>query len=253
MQTFRGNILSKNLIYTGKVRHRRFTPKSHEFSYRLFMFCFDISNIETAFNNIPQVSTEKFNWFSFYRKNYLKNPDLSLDQAVRELLRENYNIYPTGKIYLLTQLACLGYCFNPISLYLVFKENSNELQFVIAEVTNTPWSEKHLYVLSNPVKSRSHVYHFHFNKKLHVSPFMAMGYRYQLNIKLDDNHIIVHMNSYYDEECHFDATLTLKATSSTTKTFWRFPLIAYKVITAIYWQAFKLWIKGVPYHPHPKK
>ncbi len=217
------------------------------------MFLFDIKNIERTFKNISQISIEKFNWFSFYRKNYLINTHLTLDEAARKLVNDKYDVYPTGKIYLLTQLACFGYCFNPISLYFVFKENSNELQFLIIEVTNTPWSKKHLYVLSNGINSRPHIYHYNFKKELHVSPFMAMEYEYQLNLKLEDNNIIVHINSQSDRECHFDATLTLKATNSPTRTFWRFPLIAYKVISAIYWQAFKLWIKGVPYHPYPKK
>lgn len=133
--------MTNNLLYIGKVRHRRFIPKIHEFSYRLFMFYFDINNIQETFKNIRQISIEKFNWYSFYRKNYLSNPDISLDQFVRQIIYEKHQIYPNGKIYLLTHLSCLNYCFNPISLYFVFNENIDELEFLIAEVTNTPWSE----------------------------------------------------------------------------------------------------------------
>lgn len=245
-----------NLIYTGKIRHRRFTPKVHEFSYNLFMFCFDVDKIDTVFRAVSQVSVEKFNWFTFKRKNYLIHPEIPLGLLARKLISEKYGIYPTGKIVLLTNLSCFNYCFNPISLYFIFKENSDEIDYLIVEVTNTPWDERHFYLLTNPISTNKHIYKYHFKKELHVSPFMAMDYEYQLNLKIVDKKIIVHMKNYHQGKVHFDATLALSSipTSTTaTKTFLRFPFITYTVTAAIYWQAFKLWLKGVSFHPHPKK
>lgn len=243
-----------SVIYSGKVRHRRFIHTWHEFSYRLFMFCFDIAAIDVEFKNIPQVSVEKFNWFSFRRKNYLANSEIQLDQAARELVKEKQGIYPTGKIYLLTHLSCLGYCFNPISLYFVFKNDSQELDFLIVEVTNTPWGEKHSYVLANPAKPHQNIYKYNIKKELHVSPFLAMDYEYQFSLKVDNQKIILHIENYRQQKLHFDATLSLSPvplnTISATKVFLNFPLITHKVSASIYWQAFKLWVKGVPFHAH---
>jgi DUF1365 family protein len=242
-----------SIVYQGTVRHRRFTIKPHEFSYSLFMFCFNTAAFDTEFKKISQVSNEKFNWFSFRRKNYLKN-SMPLDQAARSLINEQQGVYPTGKIYLLTNLSCFGYCFNPISLYFIFNPDSEELDFMIVEVTNTPWGEKHAYVVGNPEKIRSDIYKFTFTKKLHVSPFLQMDYEYHLKVKINQNSIIVHIENYHQKELHFDATLSLSpAPRPLIKTFLRFPLITYKISAAIYWQALKLWLKGIPFHSHPRK
>jgi len=244
----------ENLIFTGIVRHRRFRPKRHRFSYKLFMFCFDIGNLNNSFKDIKQVSLEKFNWFSFRRKNYLSHPEIPLDEFARQLVFRKFNTYPKGKIYLLTHLSCLGYCFNPISLYFIFDETHQQLDYLILEVTNTPWGEKHNYVLESLEKPKNEVYHYQFQKELHVSPFMAMNYQYRFNLKLNKQKIIVHMENHINGEKDFDATLLLKATAPRSfKTVFRDnSLITYKLAAAIYWQALKLWMKGVPFHSHPK-
>jgi uncharacterized protein len=246
----------ESLIFTGIVRHRRFTPKRHQFSYKLFMFCFDIGDLPNSFKQIKNVSIEAFNWFSFRRKNYMSHPDTPLDEYARQLVASKFNTYPKGKIYLLTNLSCLGYCFNPISLYFIFDETNQQLDYLIIEVTNTPWGEKHNYVLSSLARSKNDVYDFKFQKELHVSPFMAMNYNYQFNLKLNRQKIIVHMENHIDGKKDFDATLILKAAAQNASSFKKilrhFPLITYKVAAAIYWQALKLWMKGVPFHTHPK-
>lgn len=245
-----------NLIFTGKVRHRRLTPKKHYFSYKLFMFCFDIGDLSNAFKSIKQISIEQFNWFSFHRKNYLSQPEMTLDEYARQLVVEKFNHYPKGKIYLLTHLSCLGYCFNPISLYFILDETNQQLDYLILEVTNTPWGEKHNYVLESLEKPKNEVYRYQFQKELHVSPFMAMHYEYHVNLKLSKQKITVHMENHMDGKKDFDATLMLTASAqkatSLTKVFRKFPLITYKVAAAIYWQALKLWLRGVPFHCHPK-
>ena len=137
-----------NVLFKGTLRHRRFVPKKHQFSYKLFMFCFDIKHVFNSFLNIKQVSVEKFNWFSFRRKNYLSHPEIALDDYARQLIWAKFNVNPKGNIYLLTQLSCLGYCFNPISIYFVFDETNRFIDFLLLEVTNTPWGEKHNYILN---------------------------------------------------------------------------------------------------------
>lgn len=246
----------ENLIFTGIVRHRRFTPKKHQFSYNLFMFCFDTGDPSNSFKDIKEVSIEQFNWFSFRRKNYLSHPEIPLDEYAKQLVVAKFNTYPKGKVYLLTQLSCLGYCFNPISLYFIFDETNQQLDYLIIEVSNTPWGEKYNYVLESSGKPKNEVYYYQFQKEFHVSPFMSMNYEYQFNLKLNKQKITVHMENHIDGKKDFDATLTLKASPqraiSCTKVFRRYPLITYKVVISIYWQALKLWMKGVPFHSHPK-
>ena len=245
-----------SLIFTGEVRHRRFAPKPHTFSYKLFMFCFDIAQINAAFKDIKPISLEQFNWFTFARKNYLINSELSLDECARQLVFAKFATYPKGKIYLLTHLSCFGYCFNPISLYFIFDDTNHYLDYLILEVTNTPWGERHHYILAHPKRPIEGNYQFQFEKELHVSPFLAMNYRYQFNTKLTKQEIIVHMENHSAEKKDFDVTLKLKAvdekTTSFNKVFSSYPLITHKVVAAIYWQALQLWMKGIPFHSHPK-
>jgi len=244
----------ENLIFTGQVRHRRFAPKSHQFLYKIFMFCFDVSEIDNTFKDIKQVSIEKFNWFSFKRKNYLNDSTTKLNKYARQLIMNRFGTYPQGKIYLLTQLSCLGYCFNPISIYFIFDEENKNLDYLILEVTNTPWGERHNYILKHTAKPKNGIYFYQFQKELHVSPFMSMNYVYQFNLKLNKEKIVVHMQNSIQGKKDFDATLILKAQDSCEikKVFFNYPLISYKVSAAIYWQALKLWIKGFPFYAHPR-
>ncbi len=247
----------ENLIFTGMVRHRRFTPKPHHFSYKLFMFCFDIADPDAAFKDMKHVSIEKFNWFSFRRKNYLNHPDVSLDEYARQLVAAKFNKYPKGKIYLLTHLACLGYCFNPISVYFIFDEDKQLLDYLIIEVTNTPWGEKHHYVLERSTRLKNGGYRFQFKKELHVSPFMSMNYEYQFNLRFTKQTISIHMENQFNDRKDFDATLKLTALSQNANAFKNElrhdRLITYRIVVAIYWQALKLWMKKIPFRSHPKK
>lgn len=248
-------LVFNSVLFTGTLRHRRFTPSPHQFTYRLFMFCLDINTIAHSLQHIKYASFEKFNWFSFRRKNYLSQPDVALDDYARQVVQQKLNLYPQGKIFLLTQLSCLGYCFNPISIYFIFDKANQYLEYLLLEVTNTPWGEKHNYVLQSMEKSKNSVYHYEFEKELHVSPFMAMNYKYQVTIKLTEQKIIVQMENHKNGNKDFDATLTLDAVpkkgNSFKAIFIRFPLITYKVSAAIYWQALKLWLKKVPVYFHP--
>jgi DUF1365 family protein len=247
----------ENCIYVGKVRHRWFSPRLHEFTYKLFMFCFDINKIAENFQSSWWCGSQRFNWFGFNRKNHLGSSEVPLDQAVREFIKEKTGSLPLGKIFLLTHLSCVGYCFNPISVYLVFRQDSTEIEMLIAEVTNTPWGERHYYILNNQQEIKKNIYQYVFQKAMHVSPFMAMDYEYRLNFKLDDRQLILHMDSYKNAEHHFDATLSLDSMPMNAvnirKMLLRFPFMTFKVVAAIHWEALKLLLKGVPIHSHPKK
>ena len=148
-------------------------------------------------------------------------------------------------VFLLTGLSYLGYCFNPISVYLCFCEE--KLVAIITEVTNTPWREKKCYVLE-PEEIKKDLYKVSFKKKLHVSPFLKMDYCYNMRLKLSENQIIIHINNTQNNNVHFDATLSLRCKPMSHLTMalalLKYPLMSVKVILAIHWEAFKLLIKG---------
>ena len=242
-----------NKLFHGTVRHRRHTVKYHEFSYKLFMVHVDIGNIQKIFKPYWLWSVERFNYVSFYRKNYFGPKDEPLLQTVKTRIAAHSG-QEIDKVYLLTNLSYLGYCFNPISLYFCF--NNNELVNIIAEVSNTPWRETKVYILDPEEKSEGY-YQTVFEKKLHVSPFLGMDYRYQFNCKYTDNKIMVHLENWQNDERHFDATLDLTGVEMNHHNLrWaliRHPIMTIKVIFAIHWQALKLWLKRVPVFTHQEQ
>jgi DUF1365 family protein len=248
--------MSGNQIFLGKVRHRRFLPKVHQFNYATFMHYLDLSSLGTVFNSIPFCSYEKFNWLSFFRKNYAGDPAQTLDQSIRQHILEKTGKIVTGKIYLLTQLSCLGYCFNPISIFFI-DNTEQQIEMLVLEVSNTPWGEKHRYILDNPTLIKDNVYQFAFQKVLHVSPFMTMDFFYRFNIKKTHERMIIHMENLKDQVKYFDATLTLSSKpldkTNTKLVLMKHPFMQFKVITGIYWQALKLWLKRIPFQTHPRK
>jgi DUF1365 family protein len=167
-------------------------------------------------------------------------------------------IRPTGKIRLLTHLRYFGYNFNPVSFYYVFDEADQRVETIVAEITNTPWKQRHCYVLSTS-RSEQHNQHWHweFDKHFHVSPFMPMDMDYRWRFSAPDAVLRVHMENWQDDAKQFDATLTLKrqeiSSASLARALLAFPLMTLQVVTLIHWQALKLFLKRVPFFTHPDK
>jgi len=235
----------RSQVCTGIVKHQRHVEKSHQFKYNVFMMLLDLDELNHIFDNYWLWSVEKFNLASFKRKNYFDKGNEALIDSVKKLIDKRTG-NKIDKVFLLTNLSCLGYCFNPISIY--FCHNKGKLVNCIIEVTNTPWGESHQYIL-DPILIKKDIYKMSFKKVLHVSPFMTMDYEYQLKCKYSENSIIVYIENIKDGSCHFDATLSLTRLNinhkSLASTLIKFPFMTGKVILAIYWQALKLWIKGV--------
>ena len=134
-------------LYEGTVRHRRLTPVAHQFRHSLFMMYLDLDELPTLFRNRWFWSNERFNVATFRRSDHFGDPAVSLEETVRALVESRTGRRPTGPIRLLTHLRYFGYCFNPLSVYFCFANDGQSLDTVVAEVSNTPWGERHCYVL----------------------------------------------------------------------------------------------------------
>ena len=238
-------------LYLGQVRHRRFQPHRHAFRYRLFMVYLDLTELEQVFARRWLWSTRRPALAWFRRADHAGDPRLPLDAWVRQRVREATGRQPQGPIRLLTQLRYFGYCFNPISIYYCFTPDGEHLEAMVAEVTNTPWRERHCYVLPAAGNRQDYL----FPKMLHVSPFMPLDLDYRWRCNTPGATLGVHMDVLQHGEKLFDATLSLRRQAITgpalAAVLCRFPVMTLKVIAAIYWEALRLWWKKTPLFDHP--
>lgn len=245
-------------LYEGIVVHRRFRPTAHHFAYTLFMLYLDLEEIDEVFRGRLLWSSRFPTVGRFSRKDFLGDPTVPLDDAVREAVQTELGSRPAGPIRLLTQLRYFGFFLNPVCFYYCFDKNEEHIEAVVAEVTNTPWGEKQVYVwpgdgigLTDDRPKRL------FPKEMHVSPFMAMEQHYRCTLTAPGDAVVSRIQNIDKEGRIFEATLALKRRALTTANLSRmllnYPFMTGKIAIAIYVEAFRLWRKRIPFVRHPGK
>lgn len=247
----------KSCIYEGQVSHTRTSPVTHRFSYRLFMMYLDLDELPALFRNRWFWSDSRTALARFRRSDHLGPSEMPLAEAVRQRVEAEFGVRPAGPIRLLTNLSYFGYCFNPVSFYYCFKEDGETVEYIVAEVNNTPWGERDTYVMDCSGKDAASSWRFQPRKKMHVSPFMPMDLEYSWVLSLPADSLSVFMANSRDGQRIFDATLKLNRSAITGRSLasvlLRFPFMTAKTVVAIYWEALRLWIKRCPLYPHPQK
>lgn len=240
-------------IYEGRVRHRRMAERAHEFDYDLFMMYVDLDEVEALCALSPFWSTRRFAPAWFRRRDFLPDRPGGLRAAVLDALGEkgadNRDI---GPIRVLTHLRYWGLSFNPISIYYCFAPDGITLRHALLEVHNTPWNERHLYLLGaddQPFREAA------LAKDFHVSPFMPMDMQYAFRFNTPGERLSFHMENHRDGAKAFDATLSLQrreiSGAALNAILLRYPAMTLSVVAGIYWQALRLLLKGVRFHAHP--
>ncbi|WP_020209622.1 DUF1365 domain-containing protein [Gilvimarinus chinensis] len=240
----------ESAIYSGWVRHRRFTPRRHEFSYQQHLFFMDLDKLPELFSVGRLWSLNKTNLGSFRREDYMAPTDQGLKEVVLKKASPLLQREGVTQVFLLANLRLWGFCFNPVSLYYVYQDSV--LKGIVAEVNNTPWNERHTYVV--PMGDNQKARDVRFPKTFHVSPFNPMDMDYHWFSSCPGETLSVHMENHKGGEKHMDATLTLEKknwnAAHLNRMLWRTPYNSIKVPAAIYWQALKLWLKRVPVYDH---
>ena len=245
-------------IYEGQVRHSRYSPVPHDFRYRMFLMYLDLDELPTVFRGRWLWSASRRALARFRREDHIGPTHEPLADSVRALVARETGARPQGPIRLLTNLSYFGYCFNPVSFYYCFAKDGTTLETIVAEVNNTPWGERETYVLAVDASAgQSRSWRFSPAKKMHVSPFMSMEISYDWRLSLPGRRLGVHMCNAEDGKKFFEASMALDRVEITTRSLAgvlaRFPLMTFKVIGAIYWEALRLWIKRCPLYVHPAK
>jgi DUF1365 family protein len=218
----------------------------------------DLDELPTVFKNRWFWSIDRTNLASFKRADHIGDPNIPLDESIRQLVETRTGNRPTGPIRLLTHLRYFGYVFNPVSFYFCYDRSDGYVDTIVAEITNTPWGERHCYVLgTKDNRASGRRKHYRFDKVFHISPFIDMNVVYDWRFTEPASQLVIHMENLRGERPFFDATMRLErwelSGSSLARVLTQYPLMTAKVIGAIHWQALRLWAKGVPFYAHLKK
>jgi DUF1365 family protein len=231
-------------IYEGTISHRRREPR-HEFRHRLALAYVDLDELPTLLDG--RLVSARPGAARFRRSDYLGEPRIPLADAVRDEVERQWGRRPLGPVRVLTQLRSFGHCFNPVSFYYCIDPRQEKIEALLAEVTNTPWRERHAYVVPNGSGG--------FAKALHVSPFMAMDHAYFCRASTPSATLGVAIESRRRDRPVFDATLSLRrrelTNASLQRTTIRYPFQTVRVLSLIYWHALRLKLAGAQVFAHP--
>ena len=245
--------MTASCIYEGTIRHRRFAPP-REFCHRLALLYLDLDELPGILGG--RLVAAGPGLLRFRRRDYHGDPDLPLGEAVRNTVADFLGVRPAGPIRVLTQVRSWGHCFNPVSFYYCVSADGQRVDSILTEVTNTPWGERHAYVLE-PGAERSPVLDASVAKAMHVSPFMPMDLTYATRATTPGPRLSVHMESRRADAPVFDATLSMARSELTSAAArglaLRYPLATVRVLALIYGHAFGLKLAGARVHPHPSR
>ncbi|REL26884.1 DUF1365 domain-containing protein [Thalassotalea euphylliae] len=266
-------------VFVGSVRHRRFSPKAHSFSYPLYMLGLDVDEISAGEANSSLLGNQWYKPLRFNEQDYLRGEPGTLKQRIVNKISSLGGSGLINSITMLVQVRCFGLYFSPANFYFAYCK-SGECQYMLVEVSNTPWNKRHYYLVDMKQIAPS-------EKDFHVSPFMDLNMAYHWRViapsrNQQSNTIenssctrsahdkanevtnssaaktLIHIeNRTPQNEKLFDATLALKRlplTNGNLGKVWRkFPAMTLNVVTGIYIQALKLLLKRIPFVPYQHK
>ena len=243
----------ESALYTGFIEHERFLPKSHRFKYPFFMWYLDLDEIDSQPELGRWFSKKRWAMSRFNRADYLGGPDRPLGDCVKEEMGRLTGTQVTGKVFGLLNLRTMGLYFSPVNFYFGFSKDGGP-SHMLAEVSNIPWNERHHYghLLNS---SRTELIN---EKEFKVSPFNpSRNQTYRWQIEPPGKAISISLG-VHDHRGHvFEAGLRLQRQPFTKKSarqlLLRKPAMTAFIVAGIYWQALKLYIKGIPFQPYVKE
>ena len=179
-------------IYVGEVRHKRLSPREHSFFYKIFFLAIDLDEVQKLSTFGWWFKCDKFAPLNFRSADYLQQKESVTKQLVWHKVQQLGGKNLAGRVMFIGQMRCFGLYFSPINLYYCYNHN-NQLAYLLAEVSNTPWRERHYYLID--IKEN-----LVCDKDFHVSPFMDLNMRYHWRIKAPDENLSLHIDNYGEKK-----------------------------------------------------
>ena len=239
-------MIKNSLIYNGKVIHKRFKPKEHYFKYNVFSLLIDLDELDIIQNKIKIFSYNKFNIISFFDIDHGPRDGTSIRQWILKNLKD-LGIHDNKiKIKLLCYPRIFGYVFNPLSVFFIYDKNS-KLISIFYEVKNT-FGEQHTYLFK---ASDDKTIKNNCSKKFHVSPFIEMECNYYFRVlkPSDKMSVIIDQSDNNGKLLYASQDGVAKELNQKNLiiSYICHPLMTFKIIAAIHFEAFKLWLKGIKF------
>ncbi len=240
--------MEASALYTGQVMHQRLRPRRHRLNYRIYMLLLDLDEIESCDARLRLFSRNRRNLFAFYDGDHgAKSTGEPLRQHIEHQLDAAGMPIASGAIRLLTMPRVLGFAFNPISVFFCYRPNG-ELAAILYEVNNT-FGQRHSYLL--PVDANhGKVVRQNVGKRMHVSPFMGMDMDYAFRVLPPADALAIGITGSDGDGALITAVLTARrqplSDAALLRAFFGVPLLTFKVVGGILWEALKLWFKRIP-------
>lgn len=270
----------KSALFCGQVYHKRLRPAVHVLRYRVFSLLLALDEIDALDKQLWLFSRNRWNLFSFYDKDFGECADESLEQYVLRQLEDAGVKQKPHRVLLTCYPRICGYTFNPLSLFYCLDEKDQPIA-ILHEVHNT-FGERHVYVLpvasdSEDAETKKNAQNIEsdsesvqesvqepvswinqsIKKSLFVSPFAHMNMRYDFRLNVPDERQLLVIR-VHDEDGHlltasYTAERQVLSVFGLLRYFITVPLLTFKVVAGIHWEALRLWIKKVPVFPHQSK
>ncbi len=235
----------------GHVVHHRLAPREHRFKYAMCWLLLPLERLDAVCKANRGLSHNRFNWLSIRDRDYVNDSAQPIAEKLQNWLQQRTGQTFNGQVLLFTHPKFLGLGFNSVNFYLCHEQQ--RLRYIVSEINNTPWGEKHLY-LHRCDDDAAHI-EDRFDKRFHISPFIGMDIRYEWHFRLRGDRFDVHMRLHHGSGELLRVRMRTRtrplAETSLTRFITRRPMQGVKMWLAIYWQALKLWLKGTPVHDHP--
>ena len=238
-------MINNSCIYMGSVIHNRFKPKKHFFKYNVFSLFLDLDEINELDQKILFFSYNKFNILSFFDKDHGYRDGSSIKDWLIHVLKKKNISTISIKIKILCYPRIFGYVFNPLSIFFIYDKDSNPIA-ILYEVKNT-FGEQHTYVFKIDIKNKQILNNC--KKKFYVSPFMDLESKYFFKVLIPNERLSVIIDQRDKEGKLLFASQDGERVKLSSKnlliSYLKHPLMTLKIISAIHYEALKLWIKGI--------